>query len=137
MSRLIVALCLIGGLGACTAQTDSSCGPGSGSPVAVFTLFFGKAISERDDLTEKEWQIFLATTVTANLPDGYTSLDAIGGWLDPVTHKTIKEGAKVLLVALPEVPASLAAIDRVRTAYRIKFQQQLVGMTVQHACGEF
>jgi hypothetical protein len=70
MSRLIVALCLIGGLGACTARTDSSCGPGSGSPVAVFTLFFGEAIPGRDDLTDKEWQMFLATTVTANLPDG-------------------------------------------------------------------
>jgi hypothetical protein len=128
---------MIAGLGGCAAQTNPSCAPGLGSPVAIFTLFLGKAIPGRDDLTEKEWLAFVEATVTTNLPNGYTIWDANGGWMNPVTHRTVNEGTKVLLVALPDVPDSLAAINRIRTGYQIQYQQQLVGMTVEHACGVF
>ena len=137
MPRLIVTVCMIASLGGCAAQSNPLCAPGFGAPVAIFTLFLGKAIPGREDLTDQEWRVFVDTTVTANLPNGYTVLDANGGWMNPTTHKTVNEDTKVLLVALPEVPDSLAAINRVRTAYQIKFRQQLVGMTVEHACGVF
>jgi hypothetical protein len=137
MPRLIVAACIIASLGGCAAQTGASCAPGLGAPVAIYTLFLGKAIAGRADLTDKEWRAFLDTTVTAYLPNGYTVLDANGGWMNPVTHKTFNEGTKVLVVALPEGPDGLAKVQRVRTAYQIKYQQQLVGMTVAHACGVF
>jgi hypothetical protein len=137
IARLVIASIGIAALTSCAPQNSQSCAPGFGPPVAVFTLFLGKAISGRDDLTDKEWQAFLDDIVTANLPNGYTAFDAEGGWMSPVTHKTIKEHTKVLLVALPEVPGSLAAIDRIRTAYQIQFHQQLVGMIVDHACGAF
>jgi hypothetical protein len=137
MSRLIMAISAIASLGGCAPPTDQSCAPGLGPPVAVFTLFLGEAIPGRADLTDAEWQTFLDTTVTANLPNGYTVFDAKGGWMNPITHKTVKEATKVLLVALPEIPDSLAAINRIRTDYQIRFHQQLVGMTVGHACGSF
>ena len=104
--------------------------PGYGPPVTVFTLFLRQSYPGRDDLTDKEWQHFSIPTVTANLPNGYTVFDASGAWMNPMTHKTIKEATKVLLVALPEDPDSLAAINRIRTEYQAKFHQQLVGMTV-------
>ncbi|MGD0109177.1 MAG: DUF3574 domain-containing protein [Rhodopila sp.] len=137
MARLVVPMALIASLCGCAAPAIPACAPGFGTSVAVFTLFLGKAIPGREDLTDREWQAFLASTVTANLPDGYTVFDANGGWMDPVRHKTIREGTKVLLVALPEGPQSLAAINRIRTAYQTRFRQQLVGMTVEHACGTF
>jgi hypothetical protein len=137
MSRLIVVIGMITSLGGCVAPIGPSCAPGTGSPVAVFTLFMGKAIPGREDMTDTEWLAFLDTVVSANLPKGYTVFDANGGWTNPITHKTIREATKVLLVALPETPDSLAAVNRIRTAYQIKFHQQLVGMTVDHACGEF
>jgi hypothetical protein len=139
MSRLIIPrlLLMIAGVTGCAAQSETACAPGTGTSVAVFTLFMGKAIPGRDDLTDKEWQTFLDTTVTANLPDGYTLFDANGGWMNPATHKTVREGTKVLLVALPEAADSLAAINRIRNAYQVEFRQQLVGMTVERACGIF
>jgi len=137
MFRLMVAMGLIAGLGGCAAKTDLSCAPGVGSPVAVFTLFMGESIPNRGDLTEAEWQTFLDDTITAALPNGFTVFDATGGWMNPVTHKTIRENTKVLLVALPAAPASLTAINRIRTAYQMRFQQQLVGMTVQQGCATF
>ena len=137
MARFITAACLIASLGGCATQTSRTCPPGFGSPTTIFTLFLGESIPGRDDLTDKEWQAFLDTTVTANLPNGYTVFDAKGGWMNPATRVTIKENTKVLLVALPEGPDSLAAINRIRTAYQIKYRQQLVGMTVEQACGVF
>ena len=137
MSRVIILICMIAGLGGCATRGDQNCAPGLGPPVVVFTLFLGKAIPGRLDLTDQEWQSFVDSTVTGYLPNGYTVFNASGGWMNPMTHRAIKEDTKVLLVALPEVPESLAAINRIRTAYQIKFRQQLVGMTVQHACGAF
>ena len=137
MSRLIIAMGVLASLGGCTAQRLPSCAPGLGPPVTIFTLFLGKAIPGRADLTDKEWQAFLDDTVTANLPNGYTVFDANGGWMNPITHKSIREGTKVLSAALPDVPASLTAVNRIRDAYQLRFHQQLVGMTVEQACGEF
>jgi hypothetical protein len=128
---------MIASLNGCGAPSSASCAPGLGTPVEIFTLFLGKAIPGRDDLTDQEWLTFLDNTVTANLPNGYTVWDANGGWMNPVSHQTVKEGTKVLLVALPDAPDSLAAINRIRTAYQVKYQQQLVGMTVEHGCGTF
>jgi hypothetical protein len=137
MSRVIMVICLISSLSGCAARTGPSCAPGFGRPVAIFPLFMGKATPRRADLTDKEWREFLDTTITANLPNGYTVLDATGGWMNPMTHATIKEGTKVLLVALPDTQDSLAAISRIRAAYQIEFQQKVVGVTVEPACGAF
>lgn len=137
MPRLLMALCMIGSISGCTTPIRSSCAPGSGTPVAVFTLFFGKSIPGRGQLTDKEWLTFLDTIITVNLPNGYTAFDANGGWMNPVSHNTVKENTKVLLVALPDVPESLAPINRIRTAYQVEFHQQIVGMTIEYGCGSF
>ena len=124
-------------LNACAGSGIQACAPGLGTPVTVFTLYLGEAIPGRDDLTDQEWQSFLDDTITVNLPNGYTILDANGAWMNPVTHKTFKEATKVLVAALPDVPDSLIAINRIRASYQTRFHQQLVGMTVQQACGTF
>jgi len=105
--------------------------------MAVFTLYLGKAIPGRTDLTEREWLSFLDGTVTAALPNGYTILDANGAWMNPITRRTITEPTKILIAALPEAPDSLAAINRIRTAYQTQFHQLLVGMTVEQVCAAF
>ena len=137
MFRFITAMCLIASLGGCAGRAGGYCAPGLGPPVVVFTLFLGRAVPGREDVTDKEWTAFLDGTVTANLPNGYTILDASGGWMNPITRRTIKEQTKVLLVALPEVPESLTAINRIRRAYKSRFRQEVVGMTIEHACGSF
>ena len=105
--------------------------------MAVFTLYPDKSIPGRGDLTETGWRTFQADTVTANLPSGYTVLDGNGGWMNPIGHTTIEEPSKVLVAALRESPDSLAAIQRIRSACRLRFRQQAVGMTVTPACGSF
>jgi Protein of unknown function (DUF3574) len=140
LSRIIRAICIVGltaSLNACAQSGAHSCALGMGPPVLVFNLFFGKAIPGRKDLTETEWLQFLDDTVTVNLPNGYTVLDANGAWMNPITRKTTKEATKLLLVALPVTPGSLASVNRIRNEYQVRFQQQLVGTTVERACGAF
>ena len=137
MIRCAVLMALLTGLGACAGPLPAACAPGTGSAMAVFTLYMGESIRGGPNLTAEEWQSFLETTVTTALPDGYTTLEANGAWLDPETRRTSKEPTKVLIAAMPDTPESLAAINRVRFAYQQAFRQQSVGMTVQPACGMF
>jgi hypothetical protein len=137
MHRLSLAFGLIASLAGCATQTGPACAPGFGAPVAVFTLFMGKAIPGRDDLTDNEWRSFVDDTVSVNLPNGFTVFDANGGWRNPLTNRTAQEGTKVLLVALPDSAESRAAVNRVRHEYQLRFRQQLVGMTVENACATF
>jgi len=137
MSRLLKAVCLVASLNGCAGPAVPSCAAGLGAPATIFSLYFGRAIPGRGDLTDKEWQAFLDKTITANLPNGYTIFDATGGWMNPVTHATINENTKVLLVALPDGPDGLSAINRIRATYQIEFHQQLVGMMVQRGCAAF
>ena len=138
LSRVVSPIVLAGltALAACTPPRPP-CAPGTGTPMAVFTLYLGKAVQGRADVTDAEWASFLDDTITANLPNGYTVLDAKGAWMSLVTHTTISEATKVLVVALPDDQASLAAINRIRAAYQTRFHQQLVGMTVEQACATF
>jgi Protein of unknown function (DUF3574) len=131
----IASAALIAGLGACA--TPPACAPGAGKPTAVFTLYLGKAIRGRSDVTDQEWQSFLDHTVTVVLPNGYTVLDASGAWMNPITHHTVSEATKVLIAALPDTPASVTAINHIRLSYQTEFHQQLVGMTIEQACADF
>lgn len=137
MTRLILALCLMLGPTGCTRQGAPQCERSEGRPVLVFTLFFGRAIPGREDLTNEEWLEFLHTIIAASLPDGYTVVDAKGGWRNPATNRNVEEATKVLVVALPDVPESMLSITRIRTAYEVQFHQHVVGMTSAPACGVF
>jgi hypothetical protein len=128
---------LLAATGCARTVPPMTCAAGMGPPVIVFTLYFGESISGRRDLTDAEWQQFVDSTITPNLPNGYTLWNAHGAWMSPMTRKTIKEPTKVLAVALPVSEASLVSVNRIRDAYQIQFHQEIVGMTAAQACGAF
>jgi hypothetical protein len=103
----------------------------------IYSLYFGRSIAEGREVTDRDWDSFRESAITPTLPSGYTILDAEGAWAAPGTGRTIHERTKLLIVALPPGPAGLAAIERVRTAYRTQFHQQEVGMIIQPACASF
>jgi hypothetical protein len=125
-------------LAACArAVPPPVCAPGMGAPVVVYSLYFGRSVPGRSDVSDAEWRRFADDTITANLPNGYTVTDARGAWMNPVTHKTIKEGTKVLTVALPAGQDGLSAISRIRNEYQVRFRQELVGVLAEPGCGSF
>lgn len=113
------------------------CPVSSGKPLLEFELFLGRSMPRSGEVTDRDWDTFVANVVTPALPGGFTVYDAAGGWMSPVSGRTVHERTKVLMTALPASPGSVAAVNRVRNDYRRMFHQQAVGMTVTPTCGEF
>ncbi len=97
-----------------------------------YHLFFGRA-----SVPDQAWAEFTAGVITPHLPDGFTTLDASGQWMNPLTHRIVGERTSVLIVALPDAAANDTAITAIKDAYRAQFHQQSVGTTVQAVCGAF
>jgi hypothetical protein len=114
-----------------------ACQPGAGHALQIYTLYFGRGVTGRGPVSDQEWRDFRNQVITPALPDGYTLFDGQGAWMNPRTHVTIAEATKILVVAMPEAPASLAVINRVRSLWQHRFHQYVVGMTVQSGCGSF
>ena len=140
----LLAFCCTSALAACAlvpnAGPDSiaeRCPVSSGGPLLVFELFLGRSIPGHGEVTDSKWDAFIDQVVTPALPQGFTVYDAAGGWLSPVSRKTLRERTKVLLTALPDSPSSFVAINQIRNDYRTMFHQQVVGITVTRACGAF
>jgi len=102
-----------------------------------YHLFFGRNITGRPPVADTEWTDFAARVVTPNLPDGFTAFDAYGQWMDPVTRRISAEPTKVIIVAVPDAPASDRAIKAIEDAYKAEFHQQSVGVTVAAVCAAF
>jgi Protein of unknown function (DUF3574) len=133
-----IAICGIGLASGCArSSSQPACGNPGLTPTLEYELFFGRGIPARPALTEQEWAEFTAEVVTPHLPDGFTSFDADGQWMNPTTRRIIKEKTKVLLVVLPGTEVAATAIASIRDAYRTKFHQQSVGMAVRPVCSAF
>jgi hypothetical protein len=132
---LFLSLLLLSGCAA--SPRVSSCSAGMGTRMRIFELYFGRAVDGRGDVTDAEWKAFRDEVISLNLPSGYTILDGTGAWMNPRTHRTVSEATKILIVATPDTAASLAAVQRVRSAYETEFKQVAVGMTTRLACGSF
>ncbi len=133
-----IAICGIALASGCArAPSQPACADAGLTPTLEYQLFFGRGIPARPALTEQEWAEFTAEVITPHLPDGFTAFDADGQWMNPTTHRIVKEKTKVLLVVLPATDAAATAIAAIRDAYRTKFHQQSVGMAVHPVCSAF
>ncbi len=90
-------------------------------------LFFGRNRTDGPEISETEFAEFLGDTITPEFPDGLTVLDGIGQFRDS-DGNTIREKAKVLILLYPSETKrqSSRKIERIRTAYKNRFQQQSV-----------
>jgi hypothetical protein len=131
MGTQAIAMLLLSGCGA------AQCQPGGGHAMRIFDLYFGRSVSGRGAVTDTEWQDFRDQVITPALPDGYTVLDGQGAWRNPRTGKTTSEATKILVVAMPDTPQSLDAINGIRSNWQQRFHQYVVGMTVRTGCGSF
>jgi len=103
----------------------------------IYDLYFGRSVSRRGEVSDTEWRDFRDQVITPALPNGYTVLDGQGAWRNPRSGSTISEATKILVVAMPDAPESLAAINGIRSNWQHRFHQYVVGMTVQTGCGSF
>jgi hypothetical protein len=132
---MLLGLALAGCAG---VEVRHGCAAGTGSPMVVYDLFFGRMIEGRAlPVSDAEWAGFVERVVTPNLPAGFTVLDGEGQWQDPATGKTIREPTKIVIVAAPPTAQTAAAIDAIKAAYKRQFKQRSVGMVSHAACADF
>ncbi len=90
-------------------------------------LFFGTARPGGREVTEAEWEGFLAKKVTPLFPDGLTVIEGNGQWQGE-SNEIVHERSKIVILLYPReaIADSNAAIEEIRTAYENQFQQESV-----------
>jgi hypothetical protein len=100
-------------------------------------LLFGRAIGTQGEVSETDWQDFLASVVTPAFPDGLTVADTRGQWKDATTGALVRERSNVVTILLDDPVAARARLDAVADAYKRRFRQDAVGIVVAPACVAF
>jgi hypothetical protein len=111
---LLLAAALLGGCasGGCPSQT-------------VSRLYLGRD-SPQGDVSDLQWEAFVADTVAPRFPNGFTVFDARGHWRGD-SGAVVKEGTRV--VELVRAEADAPAVDAIADAYRRRFAQEAVLVT--------
>ena len=102
------------------------------TPATIFAL-----VELTDQSRYSSGPTFRYALIAAMKERRITELDANGQWQNPATHQISREPTKVIIVAVPDTPATAAAISAVKDAYRAQFHQQVVGTTVAPVCAAF
>ena len=85
-------------------------------------LLFGRDIAGRDPVTDAERTAFLAD---------------IGQWRDRTTGRIVRETSFVIRIVADDSADTHARLAAIRHAYRERFRQESVGITLVPACASF
>jgi hypothetical protein len=110
MTRFAATL-LVLALSGCAAERPT-CLVLSEQPMTVVELFFGRDITGREPLTDREWSDFAASVIAKAFPDGFTVTDGEGQWHDPATQAVKQESTKILTVAAAQSADLTSRVSR-------------------------
>jgi transcription termination factor NusB len=88
-------------------------------------LYFGRNIAGGGEVSEAEFQAFIDSEISPRFPDGLTSYDADGQFLNG-TGTLIREPSQVVTLIFEDTLANQAEIDEIIEAYKQQFQQESV-----------
>ena len=133
--RTILVSAALAAILATGAQARSAC-PAGLQPVTTAELFFGAQVRGGGEISDADWQAFLATEVTPRFPEGLTTWDADGRWRAPSGAQS-HEKSRVLLLVISSDRNVRAKLDALIDAYKVRYHQLSVGL-VEHAdCARF
>ena len=98
---------------------------------------FGRTVGSRLAVSEGAWSRFVEREITPRFPDGFTVLDARGQWRNPASNRIIRQPSKIVRIVLPGNPEDVARLNEIVEAYKVRFEQQSVGVMMQGACASF
>ena len=127
-------------LAACSDGSDEDIACPDGLEQFIeFNFYFGLEKGDGGEVSDAEWQAFLAQEITPQFPDGLTVFDASGQWLDTEADRLYRESSKVLNVLVPaeSVEEAKRALDEIADDYVERFDQQVVFKTSRQACAGF
>ena len=100
-------------------------------------LLFGRSIEGQGTVTDAQWSDFLGREVTPRFPDGLMVFEASGQWRDSETKQIVHELSWIVMILAPNAPDTLTRLSEIRTAYKARFHQQSVGLTLSQTCVDF
>jgi transcription termination factor NusB len=95
-------------------------------------LYFGRNIAGGGEVSKAQFQSFIDAEITPRFPDGLTTYDVDGQFLDSAGN-LIKEPSQVVSLIFDDTVENEAAIDQIIAAYKQKFQQESVLEVVNEA----
>lgn len=88
-------------------------------------LYFGRSMPEGGEVSEADWNAFLAEIITPRFPDGLTVWQAEGQWQEE-PGQIIREGTFILEVVHLKGKADEEKLAAIIEAYKQRFQQESV-----------
>lgn len=135
VSAQLLALMIVAALSGC-ATLPQACLPPA-QPMVSAELAFGRNIGDWLGVSEAAFARFTAEEITPRFPDGLTIVDSVGQWRDPARDVVVREPGKLVLIAFADDPAKRAALGDIAEAYKHRFRQQSVLVSVRPACVRF
>jgi hypothetical protein len=136
MMRWLVACLAAATLAGCAALPAPACLPPS-QPMLSAELAFGRNIGDRLGVSDAEFKRFTAEEITPRFPDGLTVVDGVGQWRDSERGHVVREKAKLVTLVFAEDPVRRAALSSIAEAYKQRFKQQAVMVSVRPSCVSF
>ena len=123
-------------LAACApSPADMPCPEGS-ERYDEYRLFFGRNIEDVEGVSDEDWRVFLADTVTPRFPDGLSVFDAAGQWRDS-EGGIVRERSKMVLILAEPSSDAVRRLDEIADEYKQRFSQESVLRVVDSACVAF
>lgn len=94
-------------------------------PAVSVDLYFGRGKPDGGEVSDAEWEDFLATEVTPRFPDGLSVMDVMGQYRGS-SGRAVSERSKRLHVVVFDSPTHLSKIAEIIDLYRQRFRQESV-----------
>jgi len=129
IQRAILFLSLV--IAGCHGLSDPSAPLRSPGVTMIRTeLYFGlDRAGPAPDVSEEEWQRFVAEEITSRFPNGLTVLSAAGQWKDASNGAVLREPSRVVIILRPDDKtrdSSDWAVEEIRSIYVQRFKQDAV-----------
>ncbi|HEX3356830.1 MAG TPA: DUF3574 domain-containing protein [Tepidisphaeraceae bacterium] len=125
LKQMICTVILAAMLVGCRLSSVNSAASSDAMRMTRTELFFGLSEPEGKVVSEQQWQAFVDETITPRFPDGFTILDGAGQWREKdgtISH----ERSKILLIVHKSDAKSIRKLDEIRSAYKLRFNQESV-----------
>ena len=130
----LVALAI--GLAAWSAHTTharAACRSGTTAGMRA-ELLLGRNAGQQLGVTRGQFRAFLDAEVTPRFPNGFTIIDANGQWREGPEAGIVREPSFALLVVLRDDADGARRLQEIADAYKHRFQQQSVLVSLSRTC---
>jgi uncharacterized protein DUF3574 len=142
-SLIVVGALLIGAFtageysrSAAVAPTNGPSCHGASQAMTRLEMLFGTARPNGPSISDDEWASFVDSEVTPRFPAGLTVLRGPGQWRGQ-DGAVVKEDSRILVVWHERSRQTEADIEAVRSAYKMRFEQESVMRVEGISCVSF